>query len=101
MEDFEVGEKIIFKGRHKAGITSVTKITKTMVITPVGRFTKGGREVGRDAWASSYIYKATEEEINKKRKEINLMKKIIFLDKVKWKECSADKIDQIVKILQA
>lgn len=68
LENVEVGDKVLSYGRWGDKLETVTKITKTQIITNVGRYRRDtGRLIGADAWSGRWIKIPTQEDFARLR----------------------------------
>jgi len=69
LEKLKVGDKVILSSNYSDSVVSVTRLTKTLIITDSGRFSKGdGWLHGGSTWSMCKLLKANKEAI----KEIGL-----------------------------
>lgn len=64
LESLKEGDEVMIPGRYGAppSFVKVTKITPTQIVIGRDRYRRtNGRQVGRDAWSSTFIVEPTQE----------------------------------------
>ena len=108
MADFEnvkIGDKVIIK-HHYAGnsIATVKKVNKITFVADCGNYDmtfmkSSGREKG-ETWTPAYAYPATEEMIEKVRKENKKANYIHAIHGCRFEDLSYDVLEQIYNLIK-
>jgi len=103
-EKFKEGQFVVISGNATVidRIAKIERSTKTMVMAAGYKFNReSGRLVGGGAWSSLGIKPATQEDIERIRKESRLRKICNVLHGTKWKELPLWKLENIHDIVTA
>lgn len=72
LANIEVGDKVLSYGRLGSRLETVTKITKTQIVTNIGRYRRDtGRLIGADAWSGRWIRIPTQGDLSRLRNTLD------------------------------
>jgi len=105
-ENVKIGDKVVIS-RHFGGrsIATVKKVNKASFVVDCGNYdmtfmTLSGKEKGGDRWTPTYAYPATEELIEKVRKENMKANYIYAIRRCKFEDLSYDVLEQIYNLIK-
>ena len=105
-ENVKIGDKVVIS-RHFGGrsIATVKKVNKTSFVVDCGNYDMtfmmlSGKEKGGDKWTPTYAYPATEEIIEKVKKENRKAKYIYIIRKCKFEDLSYETLEQIYNLIK-
>lgn len=105
-ENVKIGDKVVIS-RHFGGrsIATVKKVNKASFVVDCGNYdmtfmTLSGKEKGGDSWTPTYAYPATEELIEKVRKENRKANYIYAIRNCKFEDLSYETLEQIYNLIK-
>lgn len=109
MSDFSninVGDKVIVNQRYGRSVRSVKKVNKLHFIVDMGNYElkfrkEGGSRAGNhDSWDICYATFATEEEIDKIKRENKKMNCVSYLEKYNFRQLSLEKLEEVINLIE-
>ncbi len=104
LENVQPGDTLILHGRNRRGMTTVTRLTKTQIVTKRGKFRKDtGWLVGSDIWSvlKAAVPKTDDiAEILKERLQSKLVCQVDACHINRLREMSVEKLQQLNTILE-
>lgn len=105
-ENIKIGDKVVIS-RHFGGrsIATVKKVNKASFVVDCGNYdmtfmTLSGKEKGGDSWTPTYAYPATEELIEKVKKENRKANYIYTIRHCKFEDLSYETLEQIYNLIK-
>ena len=102
LENIKVGDKVIVgRGYVSDLICNVERITKTQIIVNGRRFSKkNGRLVGGDVWSCDRLTIATDEKIEKLKRDKRRRTLKLYLQSVNWDVLSIESLTSISELVK-
>ena len=105
-ENVKIGDKVVIRRRFsKSSIATVKKVNKASFVVDCGNYdmtfmTLSGKEKGGDKWTSAYAYPATEEMIEKVRKENMKSNYLYAISICKFEDLPYETLEQIYNLIK-